>query len=186
MTTRDLESTSDTSAGSTRVVVAVLLFCGIALLMAVDILSDALAGGTWPHLTVEGGVMAMSLVGVGSLWQDLRTARGRVARLVSDLDVARREAAKFRADAREVLAGLGEAIDAQFARWRLTTAEREVGLLMLKGLSHREIAQARATSEATVRQQALGVYKKSGLRNRSELSAFFLEDLLLPREAAAE
>jgi hypothetical protein len=31
------------------------------------------------------------------------------------------------------------------------------------------------------------IYRKSGLRGRSELSAFFLEDLLLPRaEAGAE
>ena len=55
---------------------------------------------------------------------------------------------------------------------------------MLKGLSHREVAEVRATSEATVRQQALVVYRKSGLRNRSDLSAFFLEDLLLPRTTA--
>jgi hypothetical protein len=51
-------------------------------------------------------------------------------------------------------------------------------------LSHREIADVRSTSEATVRQQALVIYRKSGLRNRSELSAFFLEDLLLPRTPA--
>jgi DNA-binding NarL/FixJ family response regulator len=54
---------------------------------------------------------------------------------------------------------------------------------MLKGLSHREVSEIRHTSEATVRQQALMVYRKSGLANRAELSAFFLEDLLLPRAA---
>jgi hypothetical protein len=42
------------------------------------------------------------------------------------------------------------------------------------------VAAARSTSETTIRQQALAVYRKAGLRNRSELSAFFLEDLLLP------
>ena len=62
----------------------------------------------------------------------------------------------------------------------MTPAEREVGLLLLKGLSHKEVAAARSTGETTIRQQALGIYRKSGLRNRSELSAFFLEDLLLP------
>jgi hypothetical protein len=31
-----------------------------------------------------------------------------------------------------------------------------------------------------VRQQAIAVYRKSGLAGRAELSAFFLEDLLLP------
>ena len=51
---------------------------------------------------------------------------------------------------------------------------------MLKGLSHKEIADIRATSETTIRQQALAVYRKSDLRSRAELSAFFLEDLLLP------
>ena len=62
----------------------------------------------------------------------------------------------------------------------MTPAEREVGLLLLKGLSHKEVAAARSTGGPTIRQQALGIYRKSGLRNRSELSAFFLEDLLLP------
>jgi DNA-binding NarL/FixJ family response regulator len=89
---------------------------------------------------------------------------------------------RFRQDAQEALRGLGEAIDRQFMRWGLTAAEREVGLLMLKGLSHKEVAAARSTTEITIRQQALSIYRKSGLRNRSELSAFFLEDLLLPAE----
>lgn len=53
-------------------------------------------------------------------------------------------------------------------------------LLLLKGLSHKVIAEVRATSERTVRQQALAVYRKAGLAGRAELAAFFLEDLLLP------
>ena len=42
------------------------------------------------------------------------------------------------------LEGLGQAIDAQFGRWNLTDAEREVALLLLKGLSTKEIAAVRA------------------------------------------
>ena len=38
----------------------------------------------------------------------------------------------------------------------------------------------RETSERTVRQQSLAVYRKAGLTGRAELSAFFLEDLLAP------
>jgi hypothetical protein len=52
--------------------------------------------------------------------------------------------------------------------------------LLLKGLTHKEIAEARSTTETTIRQQALALYRKSGLRSRAELSAFFLEDLLRP------
>ena len=97
-----------------------------------------------------------------------------------DLAVARQAAERFRNEARDALRGLGEAIDRQFSRWQLSPAEREVGLLLLKGLSHKEVAAARSTSETTIRQQALAIYRKSGLHNRAELSAFFLEDLLLP------
>lgn len=124
--------------------------------------------------------MVMSLAGGVSLWRQLRSARREAGRLAVDLEAARREAARFREEARTALQGLGEAIDRQFERWALTPAEREVGLLLLKGLSHKDVAVARSTSETTIRQQALAVYRKAGLRSRSELSAFFLEDLLLP------
>jgi DNA-binding CsgD family transcriptional regulator len=78
------------------------------------------------------------------------------------------------------LNGLGEAIDAQFSRWNLTEAEREVALLLLKGLSLKEIAAIRVTAERTVRAQARSLYNKAGLTGRAALSAFFLEDLLAP------
>jgi DNA-binding CsgD family transcriptional regulator len=50
----------------------------------------------------------------------------------------------------------------------------------LKGLSLKEIAQIRATSERTIRAQARALYAKAGLSGRAALSAFFLEDLLAP------
>ena len=61
----------------------------------------------------------------------------------------------------------------------LTLAPRQLGAY-LKGLSLKEIAAARGTSEKTARVQSGAVYAKSGLAGRSELSAFFLEDLLPP------
>ena len=72
------------------------------------------------------------------------------------------------------------ALDRQFQRWALSPAEKEVALLLLKGLSHKEIAEVRSITEATARQQARAVYKKAGLSGRADLAAFFLEDLLLP------
>jgi DNA-binding NarL/FixJ family response regulator len=73
------------------------------------------------------------------------------------------------------------AIDAQFSQWSLSTAEREVALLLVKGLSTKEIATVRATSERTVREQARAIYAKAGLAGRAALAAYFLEDLLPPR-----
>lgn len=159
---------------------AIGCFGVIALLIGFDIAADYRAGTQAAHLLTEALVMAAAVGGVSLLGRQLFRVERRAARLSVDLEAARREAERFRNEARDALRGLGEAIDHQFTRWNLTRAEREVGLLLLKGLSHREIADARSTGATTIRQQALAIYRKSGLRSRAELSAFFLEDLLLP------
>lgn len=172
------EHLTDVGAGNVRV--ATGAFLAIALLMALDLAGDRGEGADVGHLVVEALAMVAAFGGAFVLWQTLRTAAARVASLDVDLAATRAEAARFQAEAADALRGLGEAIDTQFRRWALTPAEREVGLLLLKGLSHREVAELPTTSEQTVRQQALVIYRKAGLRNRAELSAFFLEDLLLP------
>jgi DNA-binding CsgD family transcriptional regulator len=55
-----------------------------------------------------------------------------------------------------------------------------VALLLLKGLSQKEIARQRQTNENTVRQQATSIYRKAKLSGRAELSGFFLGDILDP------
>src|SRR5512138_1064941 len=169
-----------TDGRSGTLAIAIGFFAVIAGLIAVDLVADYRAGSEPSHLLTEAAVMALALGGVAVLWRQLSLAEGRVERLSRDLEAAQREAERFRGEARDALRGLGVAIDHQFARWNLTRAEREVGLLLLKGLAHKEVAETRSTSETTIRQQALAVYRKSGLRSRAELSAFFLEDLLLP------
>ena len=66
----------------------------------------------------------------------------------------------------------------QFKEWGLSPSEEEVALLMLKGLSIKEIAKGRSTHEKTVRKQASSVYEKTGVAGRHELSAWFFEDML--------
>jgi DNA-binding CsgD family transcriptional regulator len=162
--------------------VAAVSFGVIAVLIGFDIAADYRVGTEPAHLLTEGFVMAVAVGGVALLGRQLLRAESRAARLSVDLEAARLEAERFRGEAHEALRGLGEAIEHQFTRWNLTRAERDVGLLLLKGLSHKEIADARSTGETTIRQQALAIYRKSGLRSRAELSAFFLEDLLLPAD----
>ena len=106
--------------------------------------------------------------------------REQTISVVRDLEVARLQGQRWRAEARSLLNGLGDAIDEQFKRWNLTEAEREVALLLLKGLSLKEIAQVRSTSERTIRAQARALYGKAGVTGRAALSAFFLEDLMAP------
>ena len=132
---------------------------------------------------VEKGLLALAVVATAYVSLEARDMRRDRARLLNDLARARAEGDRWRAAAKVHLDGLGRAIREQFDLWRLTEGEADIAVLMLKGLSHKEVARLRATGEATVRQQAASVYRKSGLSSRAELSAFFLEDLLAPGEA---
>jgi DNA-binding CsgD family transcriptional regulator len=121
-------------------------------------------------------------VGVVLLFRITSRQREEQLTLLRDLEVARLQGQRWRAESRALLNGLGDAIEGQFSRWNFTDAEREVALLLLKGLSVKEIAAVRATSERTIRAQAAALYSKAGLNGRAALSAFFLEDLLAPIE----
>ena len=106
--------------------------------------------------------------------------KNRDAILTSAIIAKHKDSESWRRKASELLQGLGKVIEEQCREWQLSPAEQEVTFLLLKGLSLKEIAALRETAERTVRQQASTVYAKAGVTGRAELSAFFLEDLLLP------
>ncbi|WP_370693518.1 helix-turn-helix transcriptional regulator [Pseudoalteromonas sp. 1_MG-2023] len=51
-------------------------------------------------------------------------------------------------------------------------------MLLLKGLSFKEISAIRHTKEKTVRQQASVIYSKANVEGRHEFAAWFLEDFI--------
>jgi DNA-binding CsgD family transcriptional regulator len=159
---------------------SIAVFALIALLMAADLTIDYRRGVPLLPQTFELLIFVSALGGIALHWWQMSAARRHSARLDRELAETRAEARRWSLDAQDILQGLGAAIDRQFDKWGLTPAEREVALLQLKGLRHKTIAELRKTSERTVRQQALAVYRKSGLNGRTDLAAFFLEDLLLP------
>jgi DNA-binding CsgD family transcriptional regulator len=116
-------------------------------------------------------------VGVALLTQRIQSQHEERIALIRDLETARAEGNAWRTKVQSHLAGLRTGMDVQFDEWGFTAAEREVGLLMLKGLSHKETAALRATTEATVRQQAQAIYRKANLPGKTAFSAYFLEDL---------
>lgn len=172
-----------------RTVVLTLIFAGILALAAIDVALDWDEGTDLRHVWIEGGILLAGFAGLAAVLQrfarlsvEARLLAERADTLTKQLEASAEEAIRWRQETRKVLDGLGAAIDRQFARWELSPAEKEVALLLLKGLSHKEIAEVRQITEATTRQQARAVYKKAGLSGRHDLAAFFLEDLLLPPE----
>ena len=178
---------SQTEAGEGRTPISrlvALLLVAIAVFGAIDLTLDG--PGAWRslHGIVEIIFIALCLGAALHLGRSWQKADRSLEATRADLRSRAIERDRWRERAEELLRGLGRAIDDQLEAWELTPAEKETALLLLKGFSHKEAARISGRSERTVRQHAVQVYRKSGLGGRAELSAFFLEDLLLPPEDA--
>lgn len=166
------------------VMVAVLVLMVVAGVG--DLIMDAPRNWLSLHVAFELMMVSAAAVGLVALWLAWWGARQEVMELERSLDEQTADRDAWRLSAETALEGLGRAIDEQFDVWKLTPAEREVALLLLKGRSHKAIGQITGRSERTVRQHAATVYEKAGLAGRAELAAFFLEDVMLPGAAGAE
>lgn len=122
--------------------------------------------------------VAATTVAIALLAQRLHANHDEQVRLAHDLVAARAEGRALREKVQSHSAGVQAGLERQFLNWGLTTAEQDVGLLILKGFSHKEIASLRATSEATVRQQARAIYRKAGVPGKTAFAGYFIEDLL--------
>lgn len=71
-----------------------------------------------------------------------------------------------------------EVAEAQFSKWSLSDAERDVALMTLRGLPLAEIASARNTSVGTIKAQTNAIFRKSGLGSRTEFLSYFLDEFL--------
>ncbi len=158
-----------------------LIIVGSVLLIGLEIYEEPdLSIGEILLELIQPMLIVIIAVGMVHLTEQVRESRDQQRLLIRDLETARIEGQQWRESMSDLIKGLSQGIADQFEKWNLTLAEREVGLLILKGMSYKEIAVLREVSEKTVRQQAHTLYKKAKLSGRTALSAFFLEDLLLP------
>jgi DNA-binding CsgD family transcriptional regulator len=168
-----------------RIIIASILSL-VAVLVGFDIFNDAREGVAFWHIFAEGVTGVLALSGVFYILRGTVKLRHRLEKEIEDFSTFKLDAQKWRADSRKYIDGLAQAIDLQLSKWNLTVAEKEVAFLLLKGLSLKEVAEIRNTTEKTARVQSMAIYAKAGISGRSELSAFFLEDLLLPSPTATE
>ena len=165
----------------------VLVFTGaLVVLIGLDLITDYSSGSSGSHLILEGLLLGISgtffILGVKKLVQ----AKKEIQILQVNMEELHQEKDQWKAETHQLLEGLSVKIEKQFSHWKLTQAETEVGFLLLKGFSLKEIADIRNTKVKTVQQQSQSIYQKTGLGSRSELAAFFLEDLLPPQESTSD
>ncbi|HCE72226.1 helix-turn-helix transcriptional regulator [Ruegeria pomeroyi] len=137
-----------------------------ALFFIGDVLADLRAGNddTGTHLWLEGSVALVLCIGLGVLMYELRQLLMRMERVTTTLRAARGE--------------MAEVIEGFFADWGLTPAERDVALMILKGLDNDSIATVRGRAAGTVRAQSAAIYAKAGVDGRTQFLSLFMEELL--------
>lgn len=160
--------------------ILVLVLLSIIVGGTIDLLLDRPQDWLSFHVVFEGLMIAAAAIMATALWLGWWRSAQSAEELRRSLEERGDERDAWRRSAEHALEGMSRAIDRQFDTWALTPAERDVALLLLKGYSHKAIAKHTQRSSQTVRQHAATVYRKGSLSGRAELSAFFLQDLMLP------
>ncbi|GBF50170.1 response regulator [Leptospira ryugenii] len=73
-------------------------------------------------------------------------------------------------------------VKVQLEKWKLTDAEKEIAVLLLRGFSHQQIAGVRQKSLRTIENQTAAIYEKSSMRGKLEFISYFLTPLLPEEE----
>ena len=136
-----------------------------------DIALDYLRPDTFNPLAdsdiLEAVVTIVLFLGLAFTGSELRRTLAREARLEEQVQVA---------------SGAFDAVlRARFDEWALTSAERDVAILAIKGYSIAEIAKLRNTAQGTVKAQAASVYRKADVSGRLQLVSLFLDELISDR-----
>ncbi len=166
------------SADSKETVLMISVFAIVVAASGADLVADLAHGAGIDHIVKESAVVVISALAIARLLWGLRRQRQEIEALQQELVAANDASNQPRKYVLEARKKLGNVVSQQFSEWGLTDSEKEIGWLLLKGLSLKEIALLRDTQEKTVRQQASAVYRKAGVAGRHAFSAWFIEDIL--------
>ncbi len=150
----------------------------VVIASGADIMADVSHGAEAGHVLQEAAVMVIALLGFCWMLVSLVRSHDEIKQLYDELDSIKempQPRSQKMIDARRQLA---EVIVMQFEEWKLSKSEQEIGHLLLKGFSLKEISTLRGTAEKTIRQQGSAIYRKAGVAGRHVFSAWFMEDLL--------
>jgi DNA-binding CsgD family transcriptional regulator len=153
------------------ILMAVQLICAVFFMS--DVVHDYMTRGTFVgidlHLWVEivaTGTLMGALVLEGRFLADLLH---RKARLEDGLAAASSEVHKV--------------ISEQFGDWRLSPAETDIAMFLVKGLGTRDIAELRGSAEGTIKAHFNSIFRKAGVHSRAELLSLLIDRLLGDRLA---
>jgi DNA-binding CsgD family transcriptional regulator len=149
----------------------------LSIFTAIDIVDDIQNGLPIKHWLHELILVILSVIFIIYKLRLAFIKDEQIAKISNSLVQAQGEVDFYKNKVTAIKSDFSEVVLNQFRLWGLSKGESDIALLLIKGLSMKEIASIRESNEGTVRQQSLAIYKKSHLENRKHLSAYFLDDL---------
>lgn len=156
----------------------VIILLMIMSLNFFDVLTDISLGVPGWHIFSESLIVIVTGVGALFLIKDIRARTSDILRLKQALLLSDDKFRNISDEMKNARHEYSAVIQSQFTQWSLTPSEQEVAMLLLKGLSFKEISGVRNTKEKTVRQQGSVIYSKANVEGRHEFAAWFLEDFM--------
>ncbi|MBO6559520.1 MAG: response regulator transcription factor [Nisaea sp.] len=167
------EPTGKSHPRTTAVIAAAASLLACMLFFAFDVVWDLrehLGEGSG-YGTGESVHLAFEILAVVGLGYGAWLLRGYVVFLRRETDRNQQTIASLRGSFEQVLSE-------KFDGWNLTPAEKDVTLLIIKGLSINDIAGARNTAPGTVKAQSSSIFRKIGVSSRTELMSSVLDEFI--------
>lgn len=155
------------------------VFLGMAVLLGCmaffgfDVVADIVEHGLQGTSYTAGELvhLVFEILAVAGLGYAAVTLRAYLRLLQSEAERSRETIHMLRGNFDEVLRG-------KFEEWGLTTAERDVTLLIIRGLSVADIAAARNTAQGTIKAQSTSIFRKIGVGSKTELMSAIIDEFL--------
>lgn len=159
------------SRGMVAAGMAVLLACMV--FFGVDVVADVALHGfsLAPYSSAELVHLGFEMLAVGGLGYAVVALRAHHRLL-------RSEAASSRETIQLLRGHFDQVLGRKFPQWGLTAAERDVTLLIIRGLSIADIAAARSTAQGTIKAQSTSIFRKVGVASKAELMSVIVDEFI--------
>lgn len=155
------------------------VFLGMAVLLGCmaffgfDVVADIVEHGLQGTSYTAGELvhLVFEMMAVAGLWYAAVTLRAYLRLLQA-------EAGRSRETIHMLRGNFDAVLREKFEEWGLTTAERDVTLLIIRGLSVADIAAARHTAHGTIKAQSTSIFRKIGVGSKTELMSAIIDEFL--------
>lgn len=155
------------------VVLGMALLLGCMAFFVIDVIVDIVEHvlSRTPYGPSELLHLVFEILAVGGLSYAVLTLRAY-------LRLTRAEAARSKETIQMLRGNFDAVLREKFDEWGLTAAERDVTLLIIRGLSGAEIAAARNTAQGTIKAQSTSIFRKIGVGSKTELMSAIIDEFL--------